>query len=499
MSRRRAVKGDAVAPGGGLVSTMSISAYAQDKMGVYAEEVNLDRSVPDLYDGLKPVQRRIMWEGYLQRAGGFVKTARLVGGVIGRWHPHGDAGVDGAIETMVHHNVPTMLGKGNWGGLLDTAAAMRYTNCKLSNYGLQFFGSDYIVKAVTDFVPNYDDTEHEPVTLPAMLPNVLLNGGEGIGVGLTTVIPTFTPESLVAALQLYLSGKKPTALELAKTMKFATRWGGRLINSKENRSQYLSLFTSASARLMFEAELVVDRDNKCVMIDDWPPGLSVPGFIKKARAIKGVTTVFNHEGDTGFCVEVDKGYNYTQFDQVVERLKKLAISSKSYRINVTQRQLETVDGKPVIKNAILSMSIPMLLKAWLRRRLILEKRSLEYRMLRQEEAIAYSKLLIYAASKLDIVFAALKSKDSSAHLVKHMKITADQAKQILDLRVRQLSKLDKEAMETQLKEQLAHQTQLKRWYANPKAKVSADLDAVLKTIGKDQDFEADKGQKLEVA
>ena len=214
--------------GGGIIRTESLAVFGTREMGIYAEEVNLSRAVPDLIDGLKPVQRRIMWAASLLGKD-FVKTARLVGDIIGRYHPHGDASVAGAITTIVQSNVPVISGKGNWGSLIDPAAAMRYTNCRLSNYGWSFFDPDYINKSVSSFVPNYDDTTVEPVSLPSLMPNVLLNGGDGIGVGTTTMLPTFTPESVAAVMTRLLSGEKLVALDFAKTLKYANRYGGKLV------------------------------------------------------------------------------------------------------------------------------------------------------------------------------------------------------------------------------------------------------------------------------
>jgi DNA gyrase subunit A len=467
-------------------------------MGEYAEEVNLSRSVPDLFDGLKPVQRRILYEAFLQR-GGFRKTARIVGGVIGRWHPHGDASVDSAIETLVHHPTPTMLGSGNWGGLIDGAAAMRYTNCKLSNYGESFFGTEYFNKKVTSFVPNYDGEELEPVSLPSMLPNVLLNGGEGIGVGTTTMLPTFTPESVIAMLKRILSGEQLEPRDYARTLKYSSKWGGKLSNTPDNKKAYMGLFRGASASVQFEAELIIDRDNKAIEIDDWPPGLNPVKFIAKVRTLTGVDQAYNHKGDTGFRIEIERGYNYTQFDKVVEQVQRLAKTRRSFKINVTHRKAKTEDGKTTFDTKFLSVSIPKLMYLWLKERLLLEKRSLEFRMEKQAAAIAYSKLLIYACTKLDIVFAALKSANPKVHLVKGLKITEAQADQILDLKVRQLSKLDKEAMQKTLKDQEEFMRCLKQWYAKPREKVASDFDLCLTALAKDRKYENTKDEELSVA
>lgn len=485
----------------GEVREQSLADFAKHNMGVYATEVNLDRSVPDLFDGLKPVQRRILWEAFLQgthRTVNGTKTARVVGQVVGRWHPHGDASVESSVTTLVQHPTPTMLGIGNWGGLLDPAAAMRYTACKLSHYGETFFYSDYISKEVSSFVLNYDDLELEPVSLPAMLPNVLLNGGSGIGVGVTTSIPTFTPESVVAILTRLLNGEELTVMDYARTLKFNSKWGGHVVSSKANKEAWVQLMKSGNSSIQFEADLEIDRDDKSITIDDWPPGLNPEKLIPKIRELPETGHVFNHKGKTGFKIEMRKDYNYTQFDAFVEKIKRMVVSRRGFRINVTFRKAVEVDGETEVQTRFLSMSVVKLLQAWLKVRLQYEKRSLEYRMRKQDEAIDYSKLLIFACSKLDVIFKALRTPDSRAYLVKHLDLTEAQADLILDLKVRQLSKLDSDKLKLKLADQQEFLKQLRAWYKAPKPKVAADLQDALEAVRKDRNFEAAKGNKVEV-
>ncbi len=614
---------------GAIVREESLGDYGTRAMGTYAEEVNLGRAVPDLMDGLKPVQRRVMWAASLLGKD-FVKTARVVGdcfaagtkvtlesgaqlaiedlvvgdmvatdtgpepvvelyllpdkelyevqtdiGVvqatadqvfycgltdevefertlltlkpgdrivsfgtttatvldvkklpdfhtvydiqvanrhrfyannllvhncIGRYHPHGDQSVAGAITTMMHCNVPPLAGKGNWGSLIDPAAAMRYTNCTLSNYGWSFFQSDYISKDVTSFVPNYDDTTVEPVSLPALMPNVLLNGGEGIGVGTTTCLPTFTPESTAAMMAALLKGEKCDLLKFAKTLKYANRYGGKLVNTKENRQAWLSMFKTSQASVQFEATLTIDRDNKAIEIDDWPQGLNPLKFITKVRLYPEVASADNHKGATGFRIEMRKDHNFSQFDKLVEKVQKATQVRRSFKINVTHRQAQIEDGIVKFETRFLSLSVPQLLVTWLRERVALEKRSLVYRIAKQQVAIDYSKLLIFASTKIDqiikIVRNSTRPKDD---LMKALGLTELQAVQILDLQLKNISKLDQDAIKVKLKNQQEHLKQLNSWLAKPKLKVLADTTDVLTAIQKDKKFEADKDRKMTVS
>ena len=158
-----------------------------------------------------------------------------------------------------------------------------------------------------------------------------------------------------------------------------------------------------------------------------------------------------------------------------------------------------MDGVVTFDTKYLNLSVPQLLVAWLKERVALEKRSLAYRIVRQQSAIDYSKLLIFAANKLDVIFKALKAPDSKGYLVKALKLTDEQAGQILDLKVRQLSKLDQDALKVKLADQQSHMKQLLTWQKAPKPKILADAKLVLDAIAKDKKFEAEKGRKMSVS
>lgn len=477
----------------------SLKDFGRRNMTIYGTTVNLDRSVPDLYDGLKPVQRRILWSASQVCRTQFEKSARLTGHCMGAYHPHGNSAIYSAAVNMVQHPSPTLLGKGNFGSMTDGAAAERYTNVRLSHYGQTFFDSDYINGETTSFVPNYDDKDVEPVTLPAQLPNVLLNGGEGIGVGITTKLPTFTPESVLEVLNRMFKGEKLQAVDFAQTLKYHHKWGGQLVRSKENQAQWKQMFVGSMANLQFEAVLDLDRDHKRMTISSWPPGTNLETFMKKVRAMPECHKCFNSKGTTTYQIECKPGFNYDQFDKFVEKVRKATMQRQAFKINVTRREAKTVDGVTTFKTEFLALSVPDLILQWCRMRVALELKSLAYRIKKQEAAIAYSKLLIYAVDKLDLIFKALRQSDPDASLQKLLKITAEQAKQILDLQVRKLSKLDQSKLKGTLKTQEQELKQLQTWQAKPKAKVLLDLAAVQQALDKDRNFKfKESTQKLTV-
>jgi DNA gyrase/topoisomerase IV subunit A len=463
----------------------SLNTFGSRAMFTYGMDVNFKRMAADLVDGLKPVQRRVLWAAS-QQGKAPVKTARIVGDTIGKYHPHGDQSVVGSIETMVHHPTPTMEGHGEWGSLIDSAAAMRYTNSCLSKFGWTFFESDYIHPEVSSFIPNYDDKDIEPVTLPAQMPFVLMGAAEGIGYGITTNLPSFTPESLVEVMTRLLSGEKLEAKDFAETLKYDHKWGGSVVNTKANKAEWMNLFTDTQAKVKFVAKIDIYRDDKRMVISDWPPGLSPITFVERVRGMAECRAVDNVRGLT-YEIRMRQDHNFVQFDKFVEKVFTAATTSIPFKLNVTHTTASIVDGVVHPHTDFLAMSVPRLLIAWLKERLKLELKSLAFRIKKQEEVIAFSKLLIFAANKLDVIFKALKSADPDAFLIKNLKLTAGQAKQILDLQVRRLSKLDQDSLKLKLKEQEKHLVQLQTWQKKPKTKVKGDLANVMLAIEADRD------------
>jgi DNA gyrase subunit A len=470
----------------------SLADFGLRNMVTYATAVNLNRSVPDIYDGCKPVHRRVLWAAS-QHEKRFVKTARIVGDTMGRFHPHGDNSIADAIETLVNMSTPPIKGSGNWGSITDDAAAMRYTEMKLSAYGLSFFHPDYINKEVTTFVPNYDDSDHEPAVLPARLPNIILNGVEtGIGVGITAVLPTFTPESVIEMLKRLLQGEKPEPVEYAKTLKYASVYGGQLVKSSANKAGWMQMFVEPRGRAQFESRLDVDRDNKKISISDWPPGLNGDAllkFVEKVRSFPETQRCHNVKGSFTYLIECKPAYNFAQFDKFVEKVQVATRRQLSFKLNVTHREVQVVDGVVKTETKILALSIPDLLKMWLRLRLQLEVRSLNFQIARQEKVIAHSELLIYACDHLDAGVQALRAKEPKATLMKLMKIDEAQAQTLLDLKFIQWSKLDQQKIKEKLKAQQAEHKRLTAALKTPRKGVLADLDAMLEAIERDRKVE----------
>jgi len=479
----------------------TITVFGMRALKLYGDEVNLDRATLDLIDGLKPVQRRITYGTSQVAREKFAKSAQIVGHVMGVYHPHGDSSIYGAMITMANSCVPLLHGDGNWGSMIDGAAAMRYTNARLSHFGRAGFDSDYMNPTVTSMVPNYDDKTLEPVSIPFPLPVILFNGGEGIGYATASNLPSFTPESVVEVLTKLLKGEKLKALDFAKILKPTYKWGGEFVKTKENKAAWLDMFTTNKASVQFQSPLNVDTVKRTIIVNEWPNGLDVLKFIDWAKSLPEVQSADPTKGTTEFTITCKKGYNSVQFDTLVEKVQKKTRCKTSFNINVTSRKAIIVDGVVDYEVALMSLSVPQLVVAWLRARLDTEKRSLDYRIDKQLAAIAYSELLIFAASKLDIIVPIIKtSKQPREDLSKKLKLTLEQADQILDLTLRKLTRLDQAAIDTKRKEQVKFLKQLREWLAKPKRKVLLDIEAAMQAIKADRDYADNrKNQTLTVA
>lgn len=432
----------------------------------------------DALDGLHDV-----YDIEVEQRHRFYANGLLSHNCIGSYHPHGDQACYGAMVTMVNSSVPLLDGIGNWGSLLDPPAAQRYTVCRLSKVGQAVMDSDYL--AVTSMVPNYDDTTTEPVVLPAKLPFLILNGAEGIGVGITCSIPTFTVESVVDVLTRLLSGEKLKVTDLAKLLKPKQYYGGRLVNSESNKAQWLQLMKTGQASVEFEAPLEVDEAKKQITVGEWPNGLNPEKFVQKVRAMPETQRCYNSKGSTTFVIECKKAYNMVQFHDFVEKVRKLARAKSNYKFNCTHRVAKTEDGITTYQTQFLKLSVGQFIVQWLKLRIELEKRVINYRIAREQKAIDYSNLLLYASTKLDVIFKALRSSDAVAYMVRNMDVDETQAKAILELKVRQLSKLDQAEIKQKLAAQKKRMAELQANLKRPKNSVKKEMQSLLTLVKED--------------
>ena len=457
MATTRTIKSKSRMPTGPMASVADkdLLSFVETSMKVYGTEVNLERSVPDFRDGLKPVVRRLLWAMHQLPGDKAHKSARLVGEVMGKYHPHGDSSIYGAAVTAVNNPVPPFTGIGNWGTLVDPAAAHRYTNIRMSPYGRLFFGKHYV--HVTDMVPNFDRSSTEPLVLPCLLPNILFNGTEGIGVGVTTKIPAFEPATVLDCMIRLLDGEELTPRDYAKTLKFYYQYGGVVTRDKAGMAAATAFFSGTKGSIQWTSPLDIDPIAKTITLSKFAPSVDPVKLLE--TKVKPMTEVKSAIGGKGlsYVISARKDLNTLDFNRLVEKVKRLTSSKVSYEIYVTERVIVDTGDKIEYKVNFITCSIPELIKRWLKWRIQLEARSLDWQIQQTEKDIAYLKLLIYACDNIDlIVYAVRKVEDSRGYLVKKLKITAEEADQILDLRLRQLTKLDESILRGKLKEALSH-------------------------------------------
>lgn len=487
---RRTSAGTDLAP----LKLESVGDFVTRSMHIYGSEVNEDRAVPSFQDGFKPVQRRLIWAAS-KVATSKVKSAMPVAEAMGKYHPHGDVSLYGSLVTMANANVPTMIGLGNWGSLIDPPAAMRYTNTMLSKYGKTFLQSDYL--AVTPKVDNYDSTLEEPLYLPSLLPNVFMNAQSGIGVGVRTELPAYTPQSLITMCIRLLDKEELSPLDWARGLVFYDPWGAELVKSKANIAALKTFYENSSGTVEFFAPVTFDEAKKQIHITKFVSGVRIEssdkkrnekgnaketglGVIDKIARMPLVDNVDSGQG-LAYIVQCKRTANLNECKVLYDKIQSMFRAKQSFNIFVTERQPD-VDGK--YKVTFHNCSVPEVLVKWLKFRLRLEVNSLTWRIGEQAKAIAYTELMILACDHIDALIKIVRRKPalSKAEIctafMKLLKITEPEAKAVMELRLHQLSSLDQADLENKLLEQQKVLKQLQRDVKRPVYMVKTYLESM---------------------
>ena len=326
----------------------------------YAMSVIISRAIPDVRDGLKPVQRRTLYDMYelgIRYDRPYRKCARIVGDTMGKYHPHGDSSIYDALVVMAQDFKKGLVlvdGHGNFGSIEgDGAAAMRYTEARLAKITQEAFLSD-MDKDIVDFVPNFDETEKEPQVLPVRVPNLLLNGAEGIAVGMATSIPTHNLGELVDAVKAYMKNSNITTKQLMKYIKgpdFPT--GGIVVNQDE----LLNIYETGTGKIKIRGKVEVEEQKggrKKIIISEIPYtmiGAGIGKFLndvcslvetKKTNDIVDISNQSSKEG-IRIVIEVKKD---TDVDNLINMLYKKTKLEDTFGVNM----LAVADGRPEILN-----------------------------------------------------------------------------------------------------------------------------------------------------
>ena len=326
----------------------------------YAMSVIISRAIPDVRDGLKPVQRRTLYDMHelgIRYDRPYRKCARIVGDTMGKYHPHGDSSIYDALVVMAQEFKKGMVlvdGHGNFGSIEgDGAAAMRYTEARLAKITQEAFLAD-MDKDIVDFIPNFDETEKEPKVLPVRVPNLLLNGAEGIAVGMATSIPTHNVGELVDAVKAYMKNNDITTKQLMKYIKgpdFPT--GGIVVNQDE----LLNIYETGTGKIKIRGKVEVEEQKggrKKIIISEIPYTMIGSGIGKflndvcslvETKKTSDIVDISNQSSKEGIriVIEVKKD---TDVDNLINMLYKKTKLEDTFGVNM----LAVADGRPEILN-----------------------------------------------------------------------------------------------------------------------------------------------------
>jgi len=425
------------------VETLPLKTFTEKAYLDYSMYVILDRALPHLGDGMKPVQRRIVYamsELGLKASAKFKKSARTVGDVLGKFHPHGDSACYEAMVLMAQpfsYRYPLVDGQGNWGSADDpkSFAAMRYTEARLSKYAEVLLKE--LGQGTVEWVPNFDGTMDEPEVLPARLPNVLLNGSTGIAVGMATDILPHNLREVARACTYLLDNPDASVARLCQKVKgpdFPT--AAEIITpTADLKKIYETGRGSVKARAIYEIE---DGDVVITALPYQVSGAKVLEQIaaqmqqKKLPMVSDLRDESDHENPTRFVI-VPRS-NRIDIEQLMAHLFATTDLERSYRVNFN---MIGIDGRPQVKD------LRQILTEWLTWRTQVVRRRLEYRLQKVLDRLHILDGLIIAYLNIDEVIAIIRNEDEpKAVMMERFGLTDVQANAILDLKLRHLAKLE---------------------------------------------------------
>lgn len=470
----------------GEIICTPITDEVEQSMLDYGMSIITDRALPSAEDGLKPVNRRILYDmfdkGYMNNKK-FVKCAQPVGDTMGRFHPHGDSSIYGALAWMSQEwnmRYPLIAWHGNNGSRDgDEPAAYRYTECKLSKIGEEMLAD--IKKNTVDWQNAYTDEEQEPVYLPGRIPNLIVNGTSGIAWAMAC---SFAPHNLTevmnAAIHVLENPDCPVkdVLNYIQGPDFPT--GGLVVNKDELPSAYLT--GKGRARIRGEYKIESDRKGDSIVFTSIPYKVSKEVLTVKIDElcnegkITGIATIRDESNKDGvrFVIELEKGVSA---EPVVQKLFKLTPLENTYSFN----QVALVDKKPVLVN------MKQLLESYIEHQRDVLLRKTQFDLDKIKARIHILEGLLIALEDIDNVIALIKKSESAAaaktNLMSKYNLSEAQAKAILDMKLSRLAKLEKIEIENEKNEKVLESKRLEGVLKNPTPELKKDFEAVRDTYG----------------
>ena len=442
------------------VNDVDIKKTMEQSYIEYAMSVIASRALPDVRDGLKPVQRRILYSMIELNNGPdkpHRKCARIVGDTMGKYHPHGDSSIYGALVNLAQEwstRYPLVDGHGNFGSVDgDSAAAMRYTEARLSKISMEMLAD--INKNTVDFVPNFDDTEKEPTVLPSRIPNLLVNGTSGIAVGMATNIPPHNLREVIDAVLHIIDNEKNDAettideiIQIIKGPDFPT--GATILGTRGINEAYRTGRGKIRVRAVTDIEAMPNGKNRIVVTE-------LPYMVNKARLIEKIAELHKDKKVDGITDLRDESNREGM--RIVIELRKDANPNVVLNQLFKHSQLQDTFGVimlALVNNEPKIMNILEMLKHYLRHQEEVVTRRTKYDLNKAEERAHILEGLLIALDNIDEVISIIRSSKTAAeaksNLIERFGLSDIQAQSIIDMRLRKLTGLEREATENEYKE-----------------------------------------------
>ena len=439
----------------GFVEPTQLVEEMRDSYLDYAMSVIVSRALPDVRDGLKPVQRRILFamnDLGMRSNSSYKKSARLVGEVLGKWHPHGDGAVYAAMVRVAQDftvRMPLVDGQGNFGSIdNDPAAAMRYTEARLSSVADEMLAN--LDQDTVDWTSNFDDTLREPSVLPARLPNLLVNGASGIAVGMATNIPPHNLREVCNAINALIDNPDLTSEDLIKYVKgpdFPT--GGTIMGKEGIRNAY----TTGKGQIIVRAVAEVEESSSSgrrfrIIVTELPYQVNKSELIAKTallvknKRIEGISEIRDESDRDGMRI-VYELRNGVQPQVILNNLYKQTALQSSFSANM----LALIDGKPAL------VTLKTAVQQYIKFRQEVIRRRTEFELKKAEDRAHILAGLRIAIQNLDEVIALIRSSDdvesARTDLMSKFDLDQPQAQAILDMQLRRLAALEIEKLENE--------------------------------------------------
>ncbi|QJT70906.1 DNA gyrase subunit A [Vibrio phage vB_VcorM_GR7B] len=473
---------------------------------IYAEKTIGDRALADYRDGLMPVERRLLWAAYklgMTPGGKLIKSARLIGETMGKYHPHGDTSLYGThVKLTKGMPFSFFAGQGNWGNIKNPKgyAAMRYTETRITPFAYNTFcNREYM--AVTEMLPNFDGSSVEPFVLPSLVPNILLNGSYGIAVGVTGWLPSYEYDGVAKLVKKALTGKRVTVNDCVKNLVFKTTNGAIAYQDLDDADvveELKDFYKTGHGSVYFYPDYTYDEDERTVTIDTFCPMKDVNKVVTKLEDDERVAAVVDDSDinvKTGsdyvaYTIQLKNNVAKKSVAEVADEMADMFGVTQHFKCNVTERYVyrdeEDEDGVPEVRARFEPCTIPSLIEDWVAWRVDLEAKVLEYRRGKAQDKLRELELKHLACLSIDLIADALKRKDTYEFLSKKLSISLDEAKFIGTLRVDSLRKLEGNKLKSDINDTKAVIREIKKLEKDPAsvvAKQLTSLDKIMEAAG----------------